>query len=153
MISVQNVIVDPYHKQLGALAHVVSLKLAEDAKKLGDEDGFSVINTFARLWAQDPTVLVVASLDTKTGKLVGYAVASIEGNQAFLLQPRFEEPTDTDATGDLLSIVEQWVKGYNETMGAKVVLKLVLVTRRFDTKWTKKYGFGNPRYLMEKQLD
>lgn len=146
------VVVDPYHAQLGALAHLVSQRLLVDARKLGDEQDFTITNIFSRLWRDDPTVLVLAVLEDDTGELVGYGVVSIEGNQAFLMQPRFDHPTDHDATGELLSIAETWVKDYNTAMGAELITKLTLVARRFDPKWAKKYGFETKRYLMEKKL-
>lgn len=146
------VIVDPYHPQLGALAHLVSQRLVEDTQKIGDEDDFTVTSLFSRLWALDPTVLVLAVLDSESGELVGYSAASIEGNQAFMMQPRFEKPTENDATGELLTIAERWIKDYNTAMGAELITRLTLVTRRFDPKWEKKYGFETKRYILTKKL-
>ncbi len=147
--------VDPYHAQLGALAHMVAQRLSEDAKKLGDDTDFTLTNIFSRLWAMDPTVLVLASLDPKSGQLVGYTVVSIEAGQAFIMQPRFDRPSENDATGEMLGIAENWVKDYNTAMGlvgGLPVSKLILVARRFDAKWEKKYGFETKRYLLEKPI-
>ncbi len=151
MIAATVLALDPYDEKLSVLTHLMIPRLKESFKQLGL--GQADLAAFmSRLLKQDPSVLLIAVL-REGGKLIGHCGASIDDSQVYVLQPRLDEPTTTDTVGEMLSLVEQWVKSYNETMGAKVVLKLVLVTRRFDTKWTKKYGFGNPRYLMEKQLD
>ncbi len=152
MISTRNIIIDPYHPQLGALAHMVAMRLARDAKRLGDEEDFSVYNVLSRLCAKDPTILMIASLDAIGGNLVGYCVASIENTQVFVLQPHFDEPVDGDATGEVLSIVENWAKRYNESAGVELITRLTLVVRRYDPKWAKKYNFETRRYLLERKL-
>lgn len=151
-MDISTVAVDPYHPQLGGLAHMVMQRLAQDAEKLGDNDDSVITGIYSRLVLRDPTVLVLAALNSKTGQLVGYTAISIEGNRAYMLQPRFDQPTEHDATGEFLSIAQRWIKDYNSLVGADLISTLTLVARRFDAKWAKKYGFETKRYLMEKSL-
>jgi len=153
MTSLQIIALDPYHPVLGLLVPQVAQRLLESAKQMsieGDSEE-TVIAALARLWAKDPTVLMLACVDTE-GHVKGHAVASIEGNSAFLLQPRIDEPTDNDMTGELIHVVEQWIKDYNASVGREVVSGVTLIAKRSDPKWAKKYDFETIRYFMFRKL-
>ena len=156
MISLKIVRLDPYHPVLGLLVPQVAQRLLDNTKQLGleDEDSEATIhNTLSRLWSNDPTVLMLACIDS-AGHVKGHAVASIEGNNAFLLQPRIDEPTDRDTIGDLIAIVDEWVKDYNKQVAelGRTIGGLTLIAKRSDPKWAKKYGFETKYYVMVRDL-
>ena len=154
MITLKTVRLDPYHPVLGLLVPEVAQRLLFRSKELGTEDSEETIyNVLSRLWQRDPTVLMLACVDS-AGHVKGHAVASIEQSKAFLLQPRIDEPSDHDTIGELIGIVDNWVKEYNvSAMGAhQPVSDLTLIARRSDPKWAKKYGFETKYYVMVRDL-
>lgn len=112
-------------------------------------------DVLSRIWKLDPGVLVLAALD-KLGHIKGHALAVIEGESAYLLQPRVDEPTEGDTIGEFIALAESWLKVYNSAvlesgLGPPIPL-LTLLARRADPKWAKKYGFETKKYVMEKEL-
>lgn len=148
MISVKIIQVEPYHPQLGLLMPQIAQRLMT---QLGDGPGVSAL--MSRIWGQDGTVLALACLNEK-GQLKGHAVAYIEDNRAVLLQPRIDESTDKDTTGDLIALVEQWITEYNEAIGqlGHHIKGITLLAKRSDPKWAKKYGFETVQYVMHREL-
>jgi len=145
---------DPYHPVLGLLVPEVAHRLVERSKELDTEDSEETIyNVLSRLWQRDPTVLMLACVDS-AGKVKGHAIATIEQSKAFLLQPRIDEPSDQDTIGELISVVDNWVKEYNRAIPQTVqpVSDLTLIARRSDPKWAKKYGFETKYYVMVRDL-
>lgn len=114
-----------------------------------------LFDVLARLWKLDPGVLALAALDDKGG-IKGHALAVVEGDAAYLLQPRVDEPTEGDTIGEFIALAESWLKVYNSAvlesgLGAPIP-RLTLLARRSDPKWAKKYGFETKKYIMEKEL-
>jgi len=154
MISVKILRVEPYHPQLGLLMPQIAQRLLDNVKQLGGAGDSGILNLMSRAWAGDPTVLVLACLTDK-GQIKGHAISYIDGNQAFLLQPRIDEPTDKDTTGDLIALVEQWIAEYNEAIGIDNlghIQGITLLAKRADPKWAKKYGFETVLYQMHRKL-
>ncbi len=142
---------DPYHPVLGLLVPQVAHRLLESVKQLDvDDSEDTIVHAMSRLWNKDPTVLVLACIDNG-GHVKGHAVATIEAGNAFLLQPRIDEPTERDTIGDLIGIVEDWVKDYNKQVGT-ALHGLTLIAKRSDPKWAKKYGFETKYYVMVREL-
>lgn len=150
MISVKILRVEPYHPQLGLLMPQIAQRLL-DSTVVGDS---GVFNLMSRAWAGDPRILILACLNDK-GQIKGHAVSYIDSDQAFLLQPRIDEPTDKDTTGDFIALVEQWIAEYNETIGKSAlghIQGITLLAKRSDPKWAKKYGFETVLYQMHRKL-
>jgi len=139
--------VDPRHPVIGALVHAVTQKVNDN----GDFDG--IWELVARMYRGDPGSLMLAALDSE-GALQGYALASIEYPDVFLIQPRIDIPTDEDITGVFIGLVEKWVKGYNAANeGQPPLEEISLIARRSDPKWAKKYGFRTVKYVMNKRIE
>lgn len=154
MISVKIYEPKPYTSAGGFILADLSNRLMESAKQHNESEA-SVRNLFTRLWALDPSVLALVALDD-SGHVKGHALATIEGDSAYLLQPRVDEPTEEDTIGKFISLVEYWLKVYNSAVikqGIGIPIShLTLLARRADPKWAKKYGFETRKYLMEKEL-
>lgn len=147
MVEPKIVIVDPYHPVLGMFTSQIALRLIEQA-------GSTVTQgIMGRAWIQDPKVLMLAVLNEKH-HIIGHAVATIDGDKAFLLQPRLDEPTTNDTTGELISLVDKWITEYNKKIeGSEVAIDgITLVAKRSDPKWAKKYDFETVRYVMYRKL-
>lgn len=149
MITATVLALDPYDSKLGVLTHLMIPRLKESFEQLG-MDQRNLTSLMSRLLKQDPSVLLIAVLG-EGGKLIGHCGASIDEGTVFVLQPRLDEPTSTDTVGEMLSLVEQWVKGYNQ-LGGHADSWLTLLTKRLDSKWAKKHGFVVKNYVLEREI-
>ena len=149
MIAATVLVLNPYDSKLSVLTHLMIPRLTESFKQLGL--GQADLAAFmSRLLKQDPSVLLIAVLG-EGGKLIGHCGASIDDSQVYVLQPRLDEPTTTDTVGEMLSLVERWVKGYNQ-LGGHAELLLTLLTKRLDPKWAKKHNFVVKNYVLEREI-
>ena len=136
--------VDPYHPQLGALVFSVIPRLFEAVESFGDNPKQVVPAFLSRLFGNDQNVILVAAVN-KQGVVKGFASAVIDGGTCLMLQPRLDEPTVNDAVSEMVSMIEDWAK----VQGFKAIN---LVTKRLDTKWSKKFDFEVSRYILSKEL-
>ena len=141
--------VDPYHKIFGLLVPELVQRLTESLQALGDETGAVLLNFMPRLWARDTGALLLAAVDEK-GHVKGHVAAFFQetqeaGRQVVLIQPRLDEPAENDAVAEMLAEVEKWAKVLNAG-------ELMLVSKRFDSKWAKKHGFEIARYILTKAV-
>ncbi len=153
MISVKIVSPKPYTMAGGFILAVVGSRIVDNAEEHG-EDLSPLHQIIARAWVLDPGVLILAALSDK-GLVKGHAVAAatVEG-KAYILQPRVDEPTESDTIGEFIALAESWLKLYNlQVLGQEdAIPRLTLLARRADPKWAKKYGFFTKQYIMEKEL-
>ena len=152
MISVKIVSPKPYTKAGSFILAEVANRIIDNAEEHG-EDLLPLYLTFARAWNKDPGVLILAALSDK-GLVKGHAVVYSKDDKVFLVQPRVDEPTESDTIGEFIALAESWLKLYNlQVLGEEgVIPRLTLLARRADPKWAKKYGFFTKQYVMEKEL-
>src|SRR3990167_4816173 len=97
MNTVRIVQLDPYHRVYGMLVPLVAQRLAEGFAAVGDEDSIVLPQFMSRLWAKDPSTLLLAAIDT-TGAIKGQTAAVYQAPKKVLfIQPRMDEPTENDA--------------------------------------------------------
>lgn len=154
MISVKIYKPEPYTEAGGFILANIANRLVDIATQ-HSESLNSVTGIISRLWALDPGVLALAALDNQ-GHIKGHAIGIIEGDTAYLLQPRVDEPTEGDTIGEFVALAEDWLKVYNSAVlgpGMGIVIPgLTLLARRADPKWMKKYNFSTVKYVMFKPL-
>ena len=152
MISVKIVSPKPYTKAGSFILAEVANRIVDNAEEHG-EDVSPLHQIIARAWVLDPGVLILAALSDK-GLVKGHAVAGISDSKAYVLQPRVDEPTESDTIGEFIALAESWLKLYNlQVLGGEgAIPRLTLLARRADPKWAKKYGFFTKHYVMEKEL-
>ncbi len=152
MISVKIVSPKPYTKAGSFVLAEVANRIVDNAEEHG-EDLEPLHQIISRAWVLDPGVLILAALSDK-GLVKGHAAAAISETKAYILQPRVDEPTETDTIGDFIALAESWLKLYNlQVLGQKdAIPRLTLLARRADPKWAKRYGFFTKQYIMEKEL-
>ncbi len=152
MISVKIVSPKPYTKAGSFILAEVANRIVHNAEEHG-EDLEPLYQIIGRAWVKDPGVLVLAALSDK-GLVKGHAVAAISETKAYILQPRVDEPTESDTIGEFITLAESWLKLYNlQVLGEEgVIPRLTLLARRADPKWAKRYGFLTKQYVMEKEL-
>lgn len=152
MISVKIVSPKPYTKAGSFILAEVANRIVDNAEEHG-EDVSPLHQIIARAWVLDPGVLILAALSGK-GLVKGHAVAAVSKTKARILQPRVDEPTESDTIGDFIALAESWLKVYNlQVLGQEdAIPRLTLLARRADPKWAKKYGFFTKHYVMEKEL-
>ncbi len=152
MISVKIVSPKPYTKAGSFILAEVANRIVDNAEEHG-EDLSPLHQIIGRAWVKDPGVLILAALSNK-GLVRGHALAAVSEIKAYLLQPRVDEPTESDTIGEFIALAESWLKLYNlQVLGEEgVIPRLTLLARRADPKWAKKYGFLTKQYVMEKEL-
>lgn len=137
--------IDPYHAILGMVIPELVKRLDESFQALGDESGVTLTGLMTRLWSRDPGILILAAVDEK-GDIKGHAAAAqAPDKQIILVQPRQDEPAENDAVTEMLVEIERWAK----ELGAQ---QLTLVSRRYDSKWSKKHGFEIAQYVQTKEI-
>lgn len=136
--------VDPYHKAYGLLVPQVAEKMQDSISTMPDLD--NIVPAFlARLWGKDRGVLLLAAVDS-AGHVKGFTAASFDGVNVTMMQPRLDESAENDAVGEMLSMVEGWAESLKAT-------KVILITRKLDSKWMKKYGYEVNRYVLHRDLE
>ena len=141
--KVSVVVVDPYHEVYGMLVPALIQRLLDAVEAFGD--GANTVTDFmTRLHAKDKGVILLAAV-TNSGKVKGYAAAGTNGPEVIMIQPRLDEPTTNDAIAEMIEVIEEWAKKLNQK-------RLILVSKRLDTKWSKKYNFEVARYVLTKEL-
>jgi len=144
MIKVNVIRLQPYDTT-SFLIPFMTQRLNESVESLGDTQGLAVPMFMSRLWAKDEGVLLVAAV-TPSGHVKGHCAALMHlPGQVMVVPPKLDEPTENDAIGEMLGMVEQWARA----QGAAI---LQLVSKRADPKWLKKHGFETARYVMTKEL-
>ncbi len=152
MISVKIVSPKPYTKAGSFILAEVANRIVDNAEEHG-EDVTPLHQIIARAWVLDPGVLVLAALSDK-GLVKGHVIAGISDSKAYVLQPRVDEPTESDTIGEFIALAESWLKLYNLQVleQENAIPRLTLLARRADPKWAKKYEFFTKHYVMEKEL-
>ena len=152
MISVKIVSPKPYTQAGSFILAEVGNRIVDNAEEHG-EDVMPLYGIISRAWSKDPGVLILAALSDK-GLVKGHAVVAAVDQSVYLLQPRVDEPTESDTIGEFIALAESWLKLYNlQVLGQKdAIPRLTLLARRADPKWAKKYGFFTKQYIMEKEL-
>ncbi len=152
MISVKIVSPKPYTQAGSFILAEVGNRIVDNAEEHG-EDVMPLYGIISRAWSKDPGVLILAALSDK-GLVKGHAVVAAVDQSVYLLQPRVDEPTESDTIGEFIALAESWLKLYNlQVLGQKdAIPRLTLLARRADPKWAKRYGFFTKQYIMEKEL-
>lgn len=148
--EVQIIPVDLFHPITGLLFPLVAMRI----RKFADSNFSEVFpemqarEVAARVAAGDKTCLVLAFV-TPDGRLVGHAVAALQGNYGkkwvFVTQCKLDEPA-----GDAVTRGIQLVEAWGRAQGAEA---LIFETKRSDSSWVRAYGFKTMRHLMWKSLN
>lgn len=144
MTKVTIIRVDPYHKAYGLAVPGIVQKFSDALTQFGDEDNMVASQFFPRLFAKDPSVLLLAAIDP-TGAVKGFTAAMVANNECVMLQPRLDHQTENDAVKEMVDTVKEWALSMKFT-------ELTMITRRVDPKWLKKHGFDITRYIATAQL-
>ncbi len=154
MISVKIFRPDPDTEAGSLILAQIASRVYRLAKE-HDDDLVPLRRLIGRLWECDPGALALAALDAK-GNVKGHVLASLEGDAAYVLQPRVDEPTEGDTIAEFVSLAEEWLTVYNSAVEknqlALPIPGLTLLARRADPKWAKKFNFTTKYYVMFRPL-
>ena len=116
-------------------------------------------NVMVPLWSQDPSVLVLAMVNTE-GTVVGHAVAAInsDGVNSWLNVTQTQaDGAVGDAVKRSLDFARQWaqgeINGLLTAVGRKPVSRMCLVTGKNEKAWEREFGFKLERRVLALALD
>ena len=151
--------VDPYHPVTGLLVPFLCRRIMDMAASRQEERDPQQFtrDIMSRLWAQDPSLGVLAMLDEK-GRLVGHAVATIEtdGKNHWLFVQQTKADGDVgDAVDRAMGEAKGWAAQVSErlvTAGFRPITKGLMVTTRSDAAWQRRHKLKAIRHVMEFEL-
>ena len=152
---------NPYDPNLGVLVPIVAKRITEYAREHAKEmDPLAVTRgVMVPLWAQDPSVLVVAMVNTE-GTVVGHAVATVTSDGVAAALNVMQTQADGavgDAVKRTLDFARTWaVEEVNPALvaaGRKPVTRLAFVTGKNEKAWEHDYGLKLERRVLGLALD
>lgn len=127
------------------IAHRIFAMASERMQELDPERFTRAL--MARLWGQDPAVLLLAMLEP-TGKLVGHVTAEIctDGVKRWVFVHQTKADGNVgDAVRRAMLILDEWGKSRE----AKV---MTIATHRSDAAWQRKYGLEPHRQVLMREI-
>lgn len=141
--------VDPLNPPSSMLMPFIVQRLYAMAEERAAETdaGQFTRSVVARLWARDPSLLVLIFLEP-SGKLVGHVVAEMCGDGVkkwvFVSQCKADGNVG-DAVKRTMLIVDEWAGKLGAT-------NMTIATHRSDAAWQRKYGLETHRYVMLREV-
>jgi hypothetical protein len=127
------------------LAHRIFQMASERMQELDPERFTRAI--LARLWGQDPNVLMLAFLEP-TGKLVGHVTAEVctDGVKRWVFVHQTKADGNVgDAVKRAMVMLDEWGKQSGATM-------MTIATHRSDAAWQRKYGLEPHRQVLMREI-
>jgi hypothetical protein len=141
--------VDPLNGPTAMLLPFIAQRIfqmaGERAQEL-DPERF-VRSIMARVWAQDPGVLLLAMLEP-SGKLVGHVTAEIctDGVKRWIFVSQTKADGNVgDAVKRVMLILDEWGKRHQATV-------MTIATHRSDAAWQRKYGLEPHRQVLMRDV-
>lgn len=155
-MNVHLVRLNPYDPNLGVLVPIVSKRIVEYAREhMKELDPVLVARqVMVPLWNQDPTVLVLAMVNTE-GVVVGHAVGGIQSdgiNSWLVITQTQADGAVGDAVRRSLDFARTWVaEEVNPVLaqaGRRLVSRLSYVTGKNEKAWEGDYGLKLERRVL-----
>lgn len=127
------------------IAHRIFTMAAERMQEVDPERFTRTI--LARLWGQDPGVLILAFLEP-SGKLVGHVTAEIctDGVKRWLFVHQTKADGNVgDAVKRAMLMLDAWGTGHKATV-------MTIATHRSDDAWRRKYGLETHRQVLMREI-
>lgn len=155
-MNIHVVRLDPYDPNLGMIVPIVAKRVMAYAREYQKElDPVTATrNVMVPLWQGDPTVLVLAMVNTE-GTVVGHAVGAVQsdGSRSTLVISQTQaDGAVGDAVVRALDFAKAWVateiNPHLLSRGVRPVDKMVYVTGKNEKAWEKDYGFRLERRIL-----